>query len=178
MAFARPGCVVVSEPISSVRGIAGCPCILLAEDDPHLRALLAGELRREGYDVVEASDGSELVKHVVRCMSGGDGKRHPDLIITDVLMPGLTGLEVASGLRRAGYLVPIIFMTGFGDDETACAEAWDLGAAAVLDKPFDMADLRTAIWHALPSRPSQPAHPSAGLIRESKQSTDHGGRPV
>jgi FixJ family two-component response regulator len=63
-------------------------------------------------------------------------------------MPGLTGLEVLAGLRKRDQSTPVILITAFGDEQTH-AEAKRLGATAVIDKPFDTADLLTAVRRAL-----------------------------
>ena len=63
-----------------------------------------------------------------------------DVIVSDIRMPGVSGLSVLAGLREIEGIPPIILITAFGDEETH-AEADRLGAAAVLDKPFEMATL-------------------------------------
>ncbi|MBK9036290.1 MAG: response regulator [Myxococcales bacterium] len=115
------------------------PIALLAEDDDELRALIARHLRRAGYDVIEAGTGRQLlellVEHVLPPLDAGQpGAR---LVITDVRMPGRTGLEVLCLLRRVDVGIPIVIITAFGDPALH-AEARDLGASAVLDKPLDL----------------------------------------
>jgi two-component system, response regulator, stage 0 sporulation protein F len=127
-------------------------CILVAEDDADLLALISEELRRDGYDVIEAKDGVELAEQIAAATSA-QNKSGFDAIVTDVAMPGPSGLEIVLAMRGAGLGHPIIFMTAFGTDD-ALAKAWDLGAVAVLDKPFDMTDLRTALKSALRDRRS------------------------
>jgi DNA-binding response OmpR family regulator len=123
--------------------------IILAEDDPEMRALLAVPLREDGYEVVEACDGVELIRAIHRFemapLSMG-------LIITDIRMPGFTGIEMLEYLHYAGLRVPVIVMTGFGDARTH-AEARELGATMVLDKPFDVDHLRAAVQRILPQAP-------------------------
>ena len=113
--------------------------IFVAEDQLEMRALISRALRTDGYEVVEAQDGAGLIEALVSTML--KDARAPDLIVTDVRMPGCSGLDVVARLRRADQLTPVIFITAFGDDETH-AEAERLGAAKCLDKPFDMEDLR------------------------------------
>lgn len=120
--------------------------VLIAEDDPHLLRLLAGTLE-DSYDVAQASNGFELLD------SATAGER-PDLIISDIRMPGLTGLEVLAGLRSLKRIgarggTPVILITAFGDAETH-ALAGRLGAV-VLDKPFDLDDLRSCAVHLVGS---------------------------
>jgi DNA-binding NtrC family response regulator len=76
-------------------------------------------------------------------MLARDG-RPLDLIITDVRMHGVTGLEILAGLRENDWSTPVILMTAFGDAELH-AEAMRLGALAVLDKPFELDALRTLV---------------------------------
>jgi DNA-binding response OmpR family regulator len=113
---------------------------LLAEDDPELRSLLAEALRRDGHQVMEVPDGVAL-DDVIRelCAQSPD---HPgEIVISDVRMPGRTGLSVLESHRGTPWCPRFIFMTGFGDDELR-AEAHDLGAAGVIEKPFEIDELR------------------------------------
>jgi len=122
--------------------------ILLAEDDLELRQLLAMVLRRAGYDVEEVADGSTLLRELADEV-GGQKPFDTDLIISDILMPGWTGLNVLAGLRRFDWAVPVILITAFGDAETH-AEAARLGAVTVLDKPFDVDDLLRVVRDVMP----------------------------
>ena len=109
--------------------------ILLAEDDYELRRLLARILRNEGYEVVEAEDGTRL--HDLLTTSLVD--RHlepPDLVLSDVKMPGFSGLRILAGLREANWGMPFVLLTAFGSDGLR-TEAVRLGATAILDKPID-----------------------------------------
>lgn len=123
------------------------PQILLAEDDAEMRALLVAQLSEDGHDVVEAQNGVELVRAIHR-LERARGSIH--LIITDVRMPGFDGIEVLEYVRYAGLAVPVIVMTAFGDAGLH-ARAREHGAALVLDKPFDVDDLRDAIARIAPS---------------------------
>lgn len=118
------------------------PVVLLAEDDDELRHLLARKLRRCGCDVIEARTGVQLVELAVEHTMAPlpVGERGAALVISDVRMPGRTGLEVLCLLRRADVEVPIILMTAFGD-AAIHAEAELLGATAIFDKPVDLDEL-------------------------------------
>lgn len=135
------------------------PRILVAEDDREMRRLLVEALREDGYAVDEAPDGVELLAHIgssVLFGTFGSVRQPPDLIVTDVRMPGLTGLTVLAALRESGENVPVIVITAFGDDETH-RFAHQHGAVAIFDKPFDLLDLRTAIADVLqPERRDAP----------------------
>jgi CheY-like chemotaxis protein len=120
------------------------PRVLLAEDDDEIRLMLAAALRRDGMEVVEARNGKEL-KELVDHGWLRDGRYLvPDLIVTDLYMPEMTGLEVLAVVRRTNATTPVILITAFGDDGTR-AEARRLGVTAFFQKPFELADLETAI---------------------------------
>jgi CheY-like chemotaxis protein len=127
------------------------PCVLVAEDDDDIRAMIVASLRRDGYDVCEARSGAELLDHIGSSMLFADAYPAPDIIISDIRMPGFTGLEVLAGLRDANWHTPIVLITAYGDEETY-HEAERLGADAVFDKPFDVDDLRTAVLNMMPTR--------------------------
>lgn len=116
--------------------------VLVAEDDDELRSLLSGALRAEGFEVTEARDGSELLDHLGSLFFSG--KSSLDLVVTDVRMPGFSGLNVLAGLRGNDWTTPVIVITAFGDQRLH-EEASRLGALAVFDKPFDLKDLRDFI---------------------------------
>jgi CheY-like chemotaxis protein len=123
------------------------PRILLAEDHAETRALLAATLRAQGYEVVEARDGYEFLGVITEAWLGPT-TRFPDLVITDIRMPGPSGLRVIEGLRKTYWAIPVIVITAFGDAETH-AEARRLGAHAVIDKPFDPDALREKVIELL-----------------------------
>jgi DNA-binding response OmpR family regulator len=114
--------------------------ILLAEDDPELRSLLAEALRRDGHQVMEVTNGTAL-DDVIRELAAQSPSHPHEIVISDVRMPGRTGLSVLESHRGCPWCPRFIFMTGFGDDELR-AEARDLGAAAIIEKPFEFAELR------------------------------------
>jgi len=119
--------------------------VLVADDDEDLRSLVVETLRADGYRVIEAHDGAELLDHLRAGLS--DSRTHPDVVVTDVLMPKLSGLGVLDALRRAQWNVPVILMTVMGDGSVHTL-ARRLGAVCVLRKPLDIDDLRTAVMNA------------------------------
>ena len=120
------------------------PVVLLAEDDDELRRLLARKLRRQGCDVVEARTGTQLVELVVELtVEPVATEKAASLVISDLRMPGRSGLDVLRLLRRSNVTVPMILMTAFGSREVH-DEAKMLGAAAVFDKPVDLDELTAA----------------------------------
>src|SRR5690606_35899672 len=112
--------------------------VLLAEDDAALRGLLAEELENDGFLVVQARNGYELMEAVARHT---DGEEHFDAIVTDIRMPGPEGMFALASLREEDWQTPVIVTTAFGDANTH-EEARRLGAIRVLDKPFDYDELR------------------------------------
>ncbi|HEY8426726.1 MAG TPA: response regulator [Sandaracinaceae bacterium] len=129
------------------------PLVLLAEDDDEMRYLMTRALRRDGYDVLAAADAEALSSALMAARLHG---REPDLVVSDVRMPGMSGLELVAWLRRQDCDVRIVLVSAFADDEIV-AEARRLGVAHVLSKPFDLDDLRTVVLHLLsPPRGSVP----------------------
>lgn len=123
------------------------PRILLAEDDAELRALLTLTLAREGYAVVALEDGFELSDYVSLTKVCGGPLLPPDLILSDVRMPGLTGLDVLAQAQASGLFCPVVILSAFADDATR-EEARRLGASAFLDKPVDMELLTATVRQA------------------------------
>jgi CheY-like chemotaxis protein len=117
--------------------------VLVAEDDPSLRRLIVTVLRDAGYDVVEAADGPELLERI-EALAKRQVPSDAFVVVSDVKMPGLTGLDVLAILRCASARTPVVLITAFGDAETH-AEARELGAVRVLDKPFDLDVLRAVV---------------------------------
>ena len=115
--------------------VAYRPRIVLADDHNELRELLALRLRARGYDVHEASNGHELFEAL---------RRKPDLIISDLQMPGLSGIQVLERLRETDWTVPFILMTGF-PDATTHELANGLGTAYVFHKPLDLTHLVSTV---------------------------------
>jgi DNA-binding response OmpR family regulator len=130
-AFSSHGTVLATEPAH----------ILLAEDDEEFRALLALVLAGDGYAVDQVPDGTAFMERV------GDWSDTCNLIITDVHMPGFSGIEVVSRLRRGGSQTPVIMLTAMRDESTQ-QRALLLGAT-IFHKPLDLDDLRMAVLNAL-----------------------------
>ena len=116
--------------------------IVYADDDLELTRLVAGTLKDEGYDVFVANDGEEGLETIL--------VEQPDLVILDVMMPGLTGWEVAKYLRskREFDATPIMMLTGIGERMNEMTAPL-YGANAHIDKPFDMEDLLATVEELL-----------------------------
>ncbi len=108
------------------------PSILIIEDDKSIRLALEFALTREGYEVSAVADG----------MAGLDAAQtaDPDLILLDLMLPKLSGLEVASTLRSRGIETPIVMLTAL-DSERDKISGLDAGADDYVTKPFSTAEL-------------------------------------
>jgi two-component system response regulator (stage 0 sporulation protein F) len=126
------------------------PRILLVEDDLHERNLLAWMLREEGWSVVEAKTGVELLEWIGIVTSSP--RRIFDVIVSDIMMPDLSTLEVLSSWRYGDFCVPLIVVTAH-DEPAIHSEARRLGATAVLQKPVQASELRNAVARALVRSP-------------------------
>jgi DNA-binding NtrC family response regulator len=114
--------------------------ILLADDDDQLAQSFAKLLAEEGYEVRRAGSGEEAVEAFT--------EHPPDLVIMDVRMPGMSGLEAFKQLRAIDSKLPVIIMTAFGTTETAI-EATKLGAFDYVLKPFEVPEVLRLIEQAL-----------------------------
>ncbi len=114
--------------------------IFLAEDDTDMRTMVSSQLRDDEYEVVEARDGAELLALLAQSAP----TQRPDVIVSDVLMPGYSGLGILAALRRSEWHVPVVVVSARRDPAIE-RDALRLGAAAFVRKPFDMDDLRAAI---------------------------------
>ena len=128
-------------------GVAPRPLrVLLVEDDVHQRSLFALMLRTEGWSVVEATSGVELLEWIGVVTSST--QRLIDVVVSDIMMPDLTSIEILSGWRYGRWSVPFVVVTAH-DDPALWAEAYALGATAVLQKPVQAAELRDAVDRAV-----------------------------
>ncbi len=103
--------------------------ILVADDDASIRSLLKQLLSDEGYSVVEATTGTEVVEKVK--------DTNPDLVIMDVRMPELDGIEALSKLKVSSPKTSVLIMTAFGSSNNAI-RAMELGAFDYITKPFEL----------------------------------------
>ncbi len=121
--------------------------ILVAEDEPLMSAAIVGRLRGEGYEVIVANDGREALKAIE--------EERPDLIITDILMPFTSGLELIGVVKSDPAMqIPVIVLSGMGQEATVM-EAFELGADDFLTKPFNPAELSMRVKRALKKIPKK-----------------------
>ena len=126
----------------------GRPRVLIAEDDDEMRRLLVKVLRANGYAVMECRDGADLLGRL-EAFVGRRADLDFDAIISDIFMPGPTGLEILEALHDRTGFPPVILITAFGDKGTHM-RAERAGAAALLDKPFAIEDLLTKLQEVAP----------------------------
>lgn len=121
-------------------------CVLVVDDEPQIRRALGTNLRARGYDVVLAASGEEALTLAA--------ERHPDVVILDLGLPGIDGIEVVRGLR--GWASMPIVVLSVREGEADKVAALDAGADDYLTKPFGVSELaariRVALRHA--SRPA------------------------
>jgi DNA-binding response OmpR family regulator len=136
--------------------------ILVVEDEPILRDTIVYNLRAEGYDVLTAGDGATALDTAQRS--------RPDLVLLDVMLPVLDGLEVCRQLRQRGETtdVPILMLTARAD-ETDKVVGLELGADDYVTKPFSWRELRARVRALLRrAEPRPAAAPAASLRDESR----------
>ena len=117
--------------------------VLVIDDDEEHRTLVRQILGKMGHEVEEATDGAQGLRLV--------GKRRPDLVLTDINMPGLDGHDVISALRVLHADMPVIAVSGGGAiaKDELLLKAAKLGAVEVIMKPFEFRQLAGAVSRAL-----------------------------
>ena len=117
-----------------------CPSILVVDDEPNIRRLLSFKLSRAGYEVATAESGEEALD--------GLSSASPDLILLDLRLPGMQGLDVLERLGQCAPELPVIVLTAQGSVETAVS-AMKRGARDFLTKPLELPRLEVAVKNAL-----------------------------
>ncbi|HEX2268128.1 MAG TPA: response regulator transcription factor [Pyrinomonadaceae bacterium] len=112
--------------------------ILIVEDEKHLADGLRYNLEAEGYDVDIAGTGEEAAKLLL------DRRKSYDVVVLDVMLPGMDGFELASSMRQKGVFVPILMLTARGRPEDVL-RGFEAGADDYLPKPFDLSVLLARI---------------------------------
>jgi len=124
--------------------------VLVIDDEPPIRKLLRLGLGTQGYRVIEAADGQSALDHM---------REKPDLVILDLGLPDMQGLELLRTMRTRDERVPIVVLSSRAD-ETAKVQALDLGADDYVTKPFGMDELlariRAALRHQLQVQGERP----------------------
>lgn len=116
--------------------------ILLVEDEPGIRALVRKILRRERYQVLEAGNGEEAL------MAASAHGKPIDLLLTDMMLPRMTGRDVAESLRRVYSNLKVVYISGYTDDESVRSGEFPPGSK-FLQKPFTLTGLTSKVREAL-----------------------------
>ena len=121
------------------------PRILVVDDEAPIRILLTDLLEEKGYVVLTAVDGASALDCAIT--------QQPDLILLDICMPGMEGMEVCAKLRKNPVTknIPVIFLTAFNSDERL-EQAIDMGANDFLGKPINSIELNVRIKAMLQTR--------------------------
>jgi DNA-binding response OmpR family regulator len=141
--------------------------ILIVEDDRSLRAGLALNLRAGGYAVVTAADGPEGLRAAF--------DEAPDLVLLDLMLPGMSGLEILQELRTRGLQTPVLILTA-RDRLPDKLEGFGLGADDYITKPFDLRELLARIDAALRRRRIEAR--DHGTVEFGDVAVDFGARTV
>jgi two-component system response regulator MprA len=149
------------------------PTLLLAEDDRAIRHALERALTLEGYDVTAVADGEEALAEAHRTP--------PDVLVLDVMMPGVDGLQVCRELRAEGDRTPILMLTALVETADRIA-GLDAGADDYVVKPFDVEEVFARLRALLRRRPGAPRRrhrrpsPTSRTSRTSRTSGPVGRR--
>jgi DNA-binding NtrC family response regulator len=131
--------------------------ILIVDDEPNVRLMLETTLASVGYEVTEASDGQAALDRV------SDPENAPDLVLLDLLMPRMDGMELLRRLRAVGNVIPVVILTAHGSIPEA-VEAMKLGAIDFLAKPTTPDALRRVVADVIAR------HDDAAATGEPKES--------
>ena len=120
--------------------------ILIADDEPNIVISLEYLMKREGYEVIVARDGTQALEAILR--------ERPSLVLLDVMMPGKTGFDVCQELRALPDFkdLPIVMLTAKGRD-TDIAKGLAMGATAYLAKPFSTKEIAAKVRELLGGTP-------------------------
>jgi two-component system, cell cycle sensor histidine kinase and response regulator CckA len=132
--------------VVSIKEDGGTESLLLVEDNESVRNLAAKALRRRGYNVFEARNAEEAIDWAVRA-----GIR-PDLLVTDIVMPGLSGPNLAARLMQQNPKLRVLYMSGYTEDAQAVQGAY-LAGVPLLQKPFTPARLAERVRLVLDTAP-------------------------
>ncbi len=114
--------------------------ILIAEDDVMMMASIEYQLKKEGYNISKANNGSEAM--------AAFEKESPDLVVTDIIMPHTSGLEFIGFIRSSYDHIPVLVLSGV-DEEDTVIEAFNLGADDFLTKPIKPGELSVRVKRLL-----------------------------
>lgn len=132
--------------------------VLITDDDPGIRSSLSALLRYEGFEPLEAENGHAALQIVREGLA--------DLMLLDLVMPGMNGLDVLKSVRKFDADLPVIMLTGFGTADLAI-EVGEHTASGILTKPFRNDDVSLSVRMALACRrPAQKEFPTSSLLNQ------------
>ncbi|MGH7207204.1 MAG: response regulator [Nitrospiraceae bacterium] len=121
--------------------------VLIVDDEPDIRKVVRMTLQKAGYDVLEAEDGEKAIEVI----STGENRLMLDVIICDIRMPKINGVEAIAYFRKEYPRVPVLVLTGFPDVNMATSFLND-GVVDYLVKPVEGEKLKTAVAKAMDQR--------------------------
>ena len=133
--------------------------VLIVEDEQSIVDILSFNMTKEGYDTLEALDGATGLQLAL--------EQNPDLVLLDLMLPGMSGFDVCRRIRQAGSLVPIVMLTA-REEEDDKVRGLELGADDYITKPFKNRELMARVkanirrMSMTPAAPSPAAAPEAG----------------
>src|SRR6185295_3043353 len=141
---------------------AAKPLVCVVDDDSLVRESVEGLLRQEGLQVAPFDSAESFL--------GRPRPEPPACLIVDLVLPGMSGLELHQELARTGVDIPIILLTAYGDIRTS-VQAMKAGALDFLTKPYDSEDLLALVRRAVSTRPptrlGEPAPSITGIVGDS-----------
>jgi PAS domain S-box-containing protein len=152
----------VAAPVDYRRVEPGTETILLVEDEPNLRYLARQYLEKQGYKVIEAADGAVAMQIAV----AHDKVIH--LLLTDVIMPGMNGRELAQRICEIRPNVKVLYMSGYTEDVIGHDGTLEAGVR-LLQKPFNLRDLKNIVREVLDATPTPPEVTMSAKSAEPRQ---------
>lgn len=114
---------------------------MLVDDEPDFRFSASVALRKAGFDVVESGDGLEALSRLIESRGRGE---QVSLLVTDIRMPAMSGLELVDEMKRVGIDIPVFVITGIGE-RSLLADLAGRGCAELLEKPFEPQEMVSRI---------------------------------
>jgi PAS domain S-box-containing protein len=165
---AQVSMIPVEEPVASV---PGTETILLAEDEANLRYLARQFLEKQGYKVIEAADGAAAMQIAV----AHEGVIH--LLLTDVIMPGMNGRELAQRISEIRPQTKILYMSGYTENVIGHNGTLDAGVQ-LLQKPFTLRDLKRKVREILDSIPAAASEAGVALQKAGASAARRPDQPA
>ena len=114
--------------------------ILIAEDEPLMAKTISMKLEKEGYEVISCADGKEALQKLEEEL--------PDMVITDIMLPYSSGLEILQFVKAKTPLTAVIVLSALGQENTV-EDAFELGADDYMTKPFNLTELAVRVKRLL-----------------------------